>query len=396
MNLNPGRIDRTLYNADDSASIKSLTDVELLALNYPTNLADAHTHQKPSSSAWDHVHGRLSNLFREATSLKQSETDDAAFRAYLSIIGQRHAVDDGWYINTYAASISIDIVAHCLARRHRCGALLEPTFDNIPALLQKHSLALQPIRLALSQSCRLMAEQIVSEINRHYRAPEFVFLVLPNNPTGHYIPRVELSKLCNFAVQHNLTLVIDACFRLYDRRAQFDWYEVLAQSKASFIVIEDTGKIWPTADVKVSYITASPDWRDDLQEARNDLLLNVSPLANLIVREYAAYHLKHPYELTRQTTRARTLVRKALATMAPLRTASADSRIGVELIESHPFDSYVLVQEAAKNGLAILSGHQFYWSNPDRGKHKIRLALARDHNEITRGMALLRQALRNI
>ena len=41
-------------------------------------------------------------------------------------------------------------------------------------------------------------------------------------------------------------LVIDACFRAFDGRAQFDSYEVLDATGVEYVVIEDTGKLWPT------------------------------------------------------------------------------------------------------------------------------------------------------
>ncbi len=376
------------------AMADSLTELELVALNAELNLSDAHTHQSPSELEWERIHARLPELFRESQRTPQGEIERAAFDELLRAGGQHTAAETGWFISTYAASVSTDIVAWCMSRRHNSGILVEPTFDNISALLLKHGLWLQPVALDESSS-DIDTATVIRTVENSTPPAQFVFLVAPNNPTGHILTADGLQELCVFAASRDLTIVIDACFRLYDPRQCFDIYGILERSKCSYIVIEDSGKLWPTEDLKTSFVVASADWRSALEHARNNVLLNVSPIANLVVREYSRLHVENPDLLRGLVRWNRKLVRAAIGQSDLFKLASEHSMISVEFLRTGSVPAQVLVSTLKQAGLAMLPGELFYWSRNDAGAFHIRLALARDSHVIERSMSMLMKAVEN-
>jgi aspartate/methionine/tyrosine aminotransferase len=374
----------------------SLTDHEIMALGAPVNLADAHTHQTPTEKEWRAVHSRLPQLFREAQGMTQEESDLAAFRALLKTAGQYSVIENSWFLATYAASVSMDILAACASKRYSAGALIEPTFDNIPALLRKYNLALIPIDLHQLPACKVDPGRFLAMLSNMAPKPEFIFLVLPNNPTGHYFDKLGFEAVASFCATNDTALFIDATFRLYEPYLMFDMYEILNRSATSYVVIEDSGKLWPVADMKVSFMTASPDWHASLTAIKNDLLLNVSPFINLLVRDYSNFHTAHPEILHGLIADNRRRVRQTLARSKCLHSIFADSHVSVEFISTGQLHAYDLVDLLSQRGLAALPGEQFYWSDPASGAHAIRLALARDRSVINSAMEMLLEVLGRI
>ena len=84
----------------------------------------------------------------------------------------------------------------------------------------------------------------------------------------------------------NIVLVIDASFRLFDSRCCYDVYKVLNDARASYIVVEDTGKIWPTLDIKLAFINCSIDIEDRIRQVHQDFFLKLSPFVCLLVEKF--------------------------------------------------------------------------------------------------------------
>ena len=83
--------------------------------------------------------------------------------------------------------------------------------------------------------------------------------------------------------------MIDRCFAsfaLMDGGTRwFDIYDLLESSGVSYLLIEDTGKVWPLQDAKCAILMTSRDIYPAIYDIHTSVLLNVSPFTlNMLTR----------------------------------------------------------------------------------------------------------------
>ena len=110
--------------------------------------------------------------------------------------------------------------------------------DCIPALLRARGLQLVPL-----------SERVLQAGDPFAAHPEIeaVLVANPNNPTGTVLSAPALERLARACAERGAPLVIDQCFRAFDPRAQYDTYALLDGTGVEYVIVEDTGKLWPTA-----------------------------------------------------------------------------------------------------------------------------------------------------
>jgi aspartate/methionine/tyrosine aminotransferase len=364
--------------------MEKLTTSEFRGLEATHNLSDAHVHLQPSGLQKRLIIDRLPQLFKQAMACSQTQVDALAARDFMMLSGQLSASSSEWFLPVYASSISIDIVADYLARSHLTVALVEPTFDNIPDLMKRHGVSLQSMRLVPTQT---YGETVLQAARRN--DIDVIFLVMPNNPTGDFIPEAAFREVAQHCAIHGKLIVLDTSFRLFESGAMFDQHAILGEAEVQYIVIEDTGKFWPSLDLKLSFIFASPTLRTGLTAIYQDLLLNVSPLISLLVSKYSNVSaiddlrsVRTPIAINRRR------LRKTLGfLMGSNCVAYPQSRVSVEFVRlPSPLRSSQLVRELELSGVAILPGTLFFWSNPELGESYIRIALSRPPKAFARAM----------
>ncbi|HUZ52309.1 MAG TPA: aminotransferase class I/II-fold pyridoxal phosphate-dependent enzyme, partial [Streptosporangiaceae bacterium] len=260
-----------------------------------------------------------------------------------------------------------DIVARALPSGATI-AVLHPTFDNIADLFVTRGLSLVP----LSEP---------DLIDRKWPQPPVSAIVIthPNNPTGLMTPKEHLRSLAEHAVRHRQTVIIDASFRGQVRDAQYDTYAVLDAAGVDWIIIEDTGKLWPTHELKVGLLAYSKRTRLPIARAFSESLLSASPVVLQLIAALAQDWTDGGYERAHALVeRNRVVVRNAIDAVG-LRLADPDSQISVARVElpADGPDSSLLYQELVGRGIHVLPCAPFYWADPQSGLRYIRLSLAR-------------------
>ena len=353
--------------------MESLTRAEIRGLRASYNLADAHPRQSPGSRVKNAVVDRLAQFFHEARCAPPVDLERAATKAFHRLGGQHPPADPAGSLLCYSASMATEVVANWIRAREYRVALFHPTFDVIPSILRRHRVEVTAIDIA-----HLPAELPAAALSRE--SIDVLFMVLPNNPTGHIVSAADLKNIAETCKSHGQTIVIDACFRLLDPRCWYDYYEILSESGVSYLVIEDTGKIWPTLDLKVSFLNVSADAMSSVRNIHDDFILGVSPF---VLRLLLAYFdlsdddaLDHIIELVAANrSRLRGTLREHGIGEAPHR----ESKISVELVRTTlGEDSETLAERLAGFGVSLLSGRAFYWNDPEHGRSYLRIALARD------------------
>ncbi|WP_219639562.1 pyridoxal phosphate-dependent aminotransferase [Cohnella sp. CFH 77786] len=368
--------------------LPNLTRYESIGINRTFNLADGHAHQ-PQSVSQRQIVGRLPELFDEAEYARQSDLEEEFRGLFYGLAGQRTAATLPRALCCYSASLSTDLIATYAASRGLRVALLHPCFDNLATIMKRREVPLVP----LSEQ-QLSPERLDDTFAN--LAADAVFLTLPNNPTGFEMSREAWERLVSLCGRFDKLLILDFTFRFFSRQPFWDQYELLEQSGIRYLAVEDTGKTWPTQDLKCSILAMSPDLHADILELHNDILLNVSPFILRLLNEYLKDTEREglPSAIWATIDRNRQMVREAIDSTF-LFPENPDSTISVEWlrIRNPSIRSVDLVDRLHGHGLGILPGDHFYWADLSEGERFVRFALARSPEMVERACSILREGI---
>ncbi|MFF0737852.1 aminotransferase class I/II-fold pyridoxal phosphate-dependent enzyme [Streptomyces chartreusis] len=371
------------------SEVVNLTTMEVDALtdvDGGLNLTDGHA-RLALSAEQAAIIADIPGMFAEASRRPFQEIEREAHTAFLHAIGQHSApIGSGRILSCYSSTLATDIVARALPADATI-AVLHPTFDNIADLFVTRGLNLVP----LSEPALL---------NQDWPGPPVSAIVVthPNNPTGLVTPQGHLRSLAEHAARHGQTVIIDASFRGQVREAQYDTYAILDEAGADWIVIEDTGKLWPTHELKIGLLAYSERTKLPIERAFSESLLAASPVVLQLIRSLAGDWTNGGYERARSLVeRNRAAVKDAIEE-AGLRLADPDSQISVARIElpvDGP-DSAQLYADLVTRGVHVLPCTPFHWADPDSGRRFIRVSLARPFETVQSGARTLTASFREL
>jgi aspartate/methionine/tyrosine aminotransferase len=367
------------------SELANLTTMEVEALcdvDGGLNLTDGHARLVLSDEQAAIV-ARIPEMFAEASRRPFPDIERAAHTAFLGAIGQHSApIGSGRILSCYSSTLATDIVARAMPAGATV-ALLHPTFDNIADLFVTRGLKLVPL-----------SEEAL--VDRDWPGPPVSAIAIthPNNPTGLVTPEGHLRSLADHAVRHGQILIIDASFRGQVKDAQYDTYALLDEAGADWITIEDTGKLWPTHELKVGFLAYSERTELPIERAFSESLLAASPVVLQLIKALATDWVDGGYERARaMLDRNRAVVKKAIEAVG-LRLADPTSQISVARIElptSGP-DSSLLYRDMLMRGVHVLPCAPFHWADPKSGLKFIRVSLARPFETVEAAARTLAQS----
>ena len=362
--------------------VTNLTELEIAAIGCGVNVADGHARQELTSSQRKIVN-RLPGLFAEAATASAAGLDWRAQQAYLSAVGQHTAMAGSEVLTCYSSSVAMEILGRsAYAAGIRRVAIIHPTFDNIPDIMRGVGMTLQPV-----------SEEALADGTAALPAgTELLLVTTPNNPTGAVLAADALAHWARACAASGVILVLDTSFRGFDERAQYDHYAVLAEQGCRYVVIEDTGKLWPTLDLKAGFLVFRRGDELPVRRVYTDLLLGVSPMILLLIHEFADDAAAGGFGELRQFIAAnRGLLRGELAACAPISFPDAGSRISVDRIRVPAGTTGTGLWQALRDdGVHVLPCRQFHWADPDAGDRFVRVALSRPPEEIGAAAAAIR------
>lgn len=363
---------------------KTLTDYEQVGFKASVNLADGHAYQDLSCSQ-ESIVDRLGSIWRESDRQTIPESESLYFQRYAALINSPGLLRAAGHHILPTASNSIDLVGAYL---HGLGSrvlLLHPTFDNLALLLRRRGVCPQPI------SENEINDPSIRQLR--LREADVLFLVNPNNPTGSNIDQIKFSEIVSACVENDLTIIIDASFRLF-YNPTWDAYQVLQDAGVSYIVFEDTGKAFPTQDMKASVLACSGDHRRALSELYNEVYLCVSKFSLAVLGEFVddANRTGLCETLHSLVAERRGLLREALP-QAVLEPIARDSQISVEWLSttSTGFSDLEVVNMLYARGVGVLPGRGFFWdrAGKESSGHNLRVSLMKPREQFERGVDIL-------
>lgn len=365
--------------------VRNLTELEQRAVDAPINLSDGHPRMSLTDKQQEIV-GRLPELFAEARRENFADLEQRAQACFLSAIGQDCApITEGRVRSVYSSSVGTMVVGRVLRGRHPRVAVIHPTFDNIPDLLTDH------VDLVPVSERELMDGDLAAAERRGATA---VWVTTPNNPTGWALDRAHFAHIAEEAARRRMLLCLDTSFRGFDTRAQHDSYEILEATGGDYIVIEDTGKLWPTGELKAGFIVTSLSLDDVLQRALSDVLLTVSPVILRLIEELAADAAAGGFKLLHDlVARNREQVKSAVRRLDIASADDRSARVSVSMLRFHsPAQAHYVYSGLQRTGIHLLPCQQFYWAQPQDGGASLRIALARDSEVFDEGLRRVEQA----
>lgn len=363
---------------------KNLTEWELLALNSKLNVSDGHPRQSLTPGQAQIITD-LPTIFKECSQEDPAVIERAAVERYLSLVHQNSYPRDSVLL-CYASSVAMEILARALTEKTRRCALLHPTFDNIPDLLRGNGLELIPVGEEVYESGSI-AEDVMNAVG-------CVFLTTPNNPTGKVLEEAQLTHIAAQCRDADVVLALDTCFRSFDSRAQYDHYRVLEESGCRWVVIEDTGKIWPMHELKVGMLVHSANIELELARIHSDILLAVSPvimrMVDRLAQEASVGGLS---DLQAHIADNRKIVQDVLTPIPEVSFPYRGNSISVEVVDLGDRRAQDIWKDLSSRNVFLLPCEAFYWNRPEGGAHQLRISLARDSDLVLQATQALREVL---
>ncbi|MBI5631485.1 MAG: aminotransferase class I/II-fold pyridoxal phosphate-dependent enzyme [Elusimicrobia bacterium] len=368
---------------------QTLTEIEALGLESRHDLANGHASQELPEFQQAIVK-RLPELWESGAKIRSGEAERRFKEAFRRLSSCPSLAGYGHFKIAPTASCSIDLAAVWLAEKKLKTALLEPTFDNLCLILKRRGVALE----ALPEP-ELHGGAWDKALDRSRAGA--VFIVNPNNPTGKVLSREQFQGLVEWCARNKKVLVLDNTFRFFMPQ-DTDHYQILLDSGVSFISIEDTGKVWPTQEIKASLLFCSPDIIREMEVIYDEIFLCPSNFALAVLGEFLKDALERGLAeaVWKEVAERRIQFRQALdGEVLSVHPEALKSRLSVEWVRiGPPFKSdWHLAQHFKAKNLVLLPGRPFYWSRPGAVTHCARFALLKPKADFLEAVAFLSQEL---
>jgi aspartate/methionine/tyrosine aminotransferase len=374
---------------------QDLTQHELDWLKYRYNLSDWHCHQWQSESQKKIIE-KLPQLWYEAESLKQHQLDELFLDTFFTHQNQRSALETPSML-TYASSISIVITANYMMKKNLSTTLMTPCFDNLADIFKWFNIPLQ----AIEEEKFHEPEQVYKNLCEWVKT-DALFIVDVNNPTWFSLiksGKKVWDEIIRYCIEYDKVLIIDFCFAPllnFDPDCEvFDIYKMLIESWVRYIAYEDTGKVWPVQDAKVSILKASMDMYHDLYNIKTTYILNVSPFILRFLIEYLrvseqTWYSDNKHMLETNTNAVKKYLDNTILEYIPSQTfiTVAWCKIKKPWVRATDLQKYL-----ADRWVYTLPWTYFFRNDHELGESYIRLALSRDGELFEQSMIHLQKWL---
>lgn len=335
------------------------------------NLADGHPRQALTPGQIEAI-GDVTSLYIKSAAHNERDAKAAFEHAFFTLAGQESVHRLRPPLSHYSGSSAIEVMANYLRMQKLTVTMAHPTFDSLADTLKRHGVPLTPIPVEEALSLTSSSPPIGTHA---------LYLVMPNNPTGHCPTREQFAGITGFCARHGILLLADFCFRFYGTFWDYDQYQMLTDAGVDFICTEDTGKTWPAGDVKLGMLVASDRPYGLLKDISDDFLFSVAPFTyEIITRLIGAEHREVRRVLAQDLADVNREVLRMTLDGSPLQIVNPSHRMGLDWLQLPPGWNATALTEwlHAEYGPQLLPGERFYWADHRAGSRYVRVALLRD------------------
>jgi aspartate/methionine/tyrosine aminotransferase len=361
----------------------TVTHVERRAFDVALNLADGHVRRSPVV-AEQQVLEDLASIYHESLCIDPRLLERRMVASLMQTLGQSRPSDDQAPLVFFSGSEALTAIGFSLRSRGRRAAVIEPTFDNIPALIQ-----------AAGVECTPIGEDVLADMDSLagiLKTVDSLVLTLPNNPTGLDLSRDEFATIAALCVEYDCALVCDCSFRAYSEQA-VDMYEIFdAMPELEWMVLEDTGKLWAANDLKAGILRCSSGFHDAASRVFHDLVLSISPFVlNLLYNFSERAGVAGVQQIRELIAVNRRVIRSSLEDHAVFRVDVGSNLLSIERLfydDRVGVDQDEFVAGLLGAGVAVTGSNGYFWAGSEHQTF-IRLALARDPGMVQSAVSML-------
>jgi aspartate/methionine/tyrosine aminotransferase len=372
---------------------KNLTGYEIDSLPHSYNLTDGHAFRR-WTAAEEAIIDRSAQLFKNNNRRLQPVIEREYIQDYSRLVGQTWGEDALGYLMCFTASMAFEIVANYLRLNRLSLALIEPCFDNLADIFHRHHIPMRPLSDVLLEAPPDTFERALRDIDS-----DAICLVTPNNPTGMTLTEANLRKLLQFCKERRKLLILDNCFRAYlPRHLVHDQYRLVLEAGVDAVLVEDTGKTWPTSEIKAPFFAVSRarGLFDRIYDIYTDFLLHVSPVGIKLMHEFIRLSQQDKMASIHDAVRVnrKVLYENLVGTFLTPCERSFASVAWLRI--DHLLSGQELKQILDEHGVFVLPGNHFFWHDRRQGEQFIRVALARDADMFRKAATLLGEVCRKV
>lgn len=361
--------------------IMTITHFERRGLRVALNLADGHVRRRPTKAEIP-ILENLQDIYAESLQCSAIMLERLFVEALMKLHGQTLPQEAAMVF--FSGSEALSAIGAALRSKGYRVAVIEPTFDNIPALI-----ALAGVEVTA------LAEDSLADLDSLPAAlysVDGLVLTLPNNPTGYAMGSKNFARVAEICADNACALVVDASFRAY-AADRVDHYAILeAIPDLDWMVLEDTGKLWAANDLKAGILHCSARMRPAASSVFHNLVLSISPFVLNLQRHLAERAGRIAVnEIISVIRHNRIAVRERLRDHPIFATDASVTDLPVERLFYDPAvfpDQQRLINDLLLRDVATTGSEGYFWAG---GKHRpfIRLALSRDIEVIRAALDVL-------
>lgn len=371
----------------------SLTEAEVDGLGYRYNFADGHAYHDIDNS-YISIINDLSEYWNEGKAISIPEMEESFKDKYAKLINSEALYVNNNFSVCPTASNSIDIVAAWLHKENKRTALIEPAFDNLYLLLKRRNVDVVSFNEKKLKDREALLETISTG------KIDALFLVNPNNPTGLEMTEDEFIYLVKACERNKITILLDRTFRLYGNY-NFDDYKILDEYDVDYILIEDTGKTWPTQDMKISLMVYSASIGIEVRKLYEEIYLCSSNFSLAILKKFIEITTILGTEKTiKAEVRKRYEMIKLALSKTKIKFIENEDRCQLPFcwvdISNTQLSDIEFCAKLKEYNIAVLPGRYFYWNSKDENTQFIRISLMKPNKCFYEGVDYLEKSVSDI
>lgn len=313
-----------------------------------------------------------------------------AVRAYYAGLGC--PLETGDILATFGGSEALEIVMACILEEGDEILVPEPFYPNYTTFINVTGGRIRPVPTSAEEGYRFASrERIEPLINGRTRA---ILVTNPGNPTGVVLSREEMRLLADIAREHGLFLISDEVYREIVYTGERSTMLALPDAAENVVVIDSVSKRFSTTGARVgALISRNRELMDEaLKWAQGRLCITTLDQLGA-AGMYETLGTDYFTSVRDEYLRRREAVVAALNRIPGVRFTAPEGAF--YLMVTLPVDDteklqYFLLEEFSDRGETVMfaPGAGFY-SEPDLGRDKIRIAYVTAPESLTRAAELL-------
>lgn len=274
--------------------------------------------------------------------------------------------------------------------------VIEPYYANYNGFAKSFNIKMVAVQSYLEDNFALPApENLEEKITPKTRA---ILICNPGNPTGYLYKREELQQLADLALKHNLTVVSDEVYReyVYGEDRQVSMLE-FPELKDHCIAVDSESKRYSMCGARVGFFVTRNE--QFYTAAMKFAQARLSPVLLGQIAAAAAHQNDEEYIRTvrEEYHQRRDLLVSRLQQIpgvkCPVPTGAFYCAVELPVKDTEDFARWLLEEFQHGNETVMLAPMGGFYSDPELGRHQVRVAYVLEKKDLERSAELLTIAL---